>query len=299
MPETTKPKDPVPTPILLAGISVVVIAVNLPGPVAAARLAAWGATVTKVEPPSGDPLAVASPAYHRELARGQTVTRMDLKQALGQEDLHELLEGVDVLVTSHRSSALDRLGLGWADLHARHPRLCHVAIVGHAAPDDDVPGHDLTYQAALGLLEPRPGEAPRMPAVLVADLAGAERAAATALAALVHRSITGVATRHEVALSSVAADMAGPLRSGLTTPAGALGGALSAYGIYAAATGHVALAALEPHFFARLTALLGVSGTRADLEAAFATRPAHEWHEWARTHDLPLAEVVTPAQPAN
>ena len=38
------------------------LAVNLPGPAAAARLRALGARVTKVEPASGDPLALAAPA---------------------------------------------------------------------------------------------------------------------------------------------------------------------------------------------------------------------------------------------
>jgi alpha-methylacyl-CoA racemase len=271
---------------------VVSIAVNLPGPVAAARLASLGASVTKVEPPTGDPLALVCRPWYDELVRGQTVHTLDLKEEAGRARLHELLGSADLMITSHRAAGLERLGLGWADLQARHPRLCHVAIVGQPAPDDGLPGHDLTYQAAHGLLEPRPGETPEMPAVLVADLGGAERAATEALAALVHRSRTGQASRREVALTSAAAAMAAPLRHGLTTAGGLLGGALPAYGIYPAAVGHVALAALEPHFFARLTALLGVSGTRAELEAAFATRSAAEWEEWARAQDLPLTAVA-------
>ena len=48
----------------LSGVRVVTLAPNLPGPVAANRLVTLGATVTKVEPPAGDPLAVASPDYY-------------------------------------------------------------------------------------------------------------------------------------------------------------------------------------------------------------------------------------------
>jgi alpha-methylacyl-CoA racemase len=39
---------------LLHGIKIVSLALNAPGPVAGARLTNLGATVTKVEPPSGD-----------------------------------------------------------------------------------------------------------------------------------------------------------------------------------------------------------------------------------------------------
>ncbi len=45
----------------LDGVTVVSLAVNLPGPLATARLAQLGADVTKVEPPAGDPLAVGAP----------------------------------------------------------------------------------------------------------------------------------------------------------------------------------------------------------------------------------------------
>lgn len=273
----------------LSGIAVVSIATNLPGPLASSRLSALGARVTKVEPPSGDPLEQVSKAYYDELVLGQTVRVLDLKERTGRASLETLLTDADLLITASRTAALDRLGLDWDGVHNRHPRLNQVAIVGHPAPDDNRPGHDLTYQAVNGMLTPT-----AMPSVLVADLSGAERAVSEGLAAIVHRARTGEGTRREVALSSAAEAMAAPIRHRLTTPAGPLGGAFPAYGIYAAATGHVALAALEPHFLARLRELLGVSGTRVELESVFATRTAQEWQDWAQAHDLPLAAIVTP-----
>ena len=60
-------------PSPLDGIRVVTTAVNLPGPVAVARLHDLGAAVTKIEPPSGDPLAAASAAAYEELTHGQEV----------------------------------------------------------------------------------------------------------------------------------------------------------------------------------------------------------------------------------
>jgi crotonobetainyl-CoA:carnitine CoA-transferase CaiB-like acyl-CoA transferase len=280
----------------LHGVRVVSTAVNVPGPAAAARLAALGAEVVKVEPPAGDPLEAASARWYAELSAGQQVVRLDLKDPAGLGRLEDLLSGADLLLTSSRTSALDRLGLDWESLHARHPRLCHVAIVGHPAPNDDWAGHDLTYQAALGLLGTgAPGSEPRMPALLAADLAGAERAATEAVAALVARGTTGHGCRREVALSEAAEAMAAPLRHGLTAPGAVLGGGHPAYRLYAARQGHVAVACLEPHFLARLTDLLGVPPTSAnlggELAPVFATRTAAEWEAWGREHDLPLAEV--------
>ena len=280
----------------LTGVRVVSTAVNVPGPAAVARLVALGAEAVKVEPPGGDPLEAASPAWYAELSAGQQVVRLDLKDPAGCDRLEHLLAAADLLVTSSRARALERLGLGWEALHARHPRLCHLAVVGHPAPDDDLPGHDLTYQAALGLVGAgAPGDEPRMPVVLLADLAGAERAATEAVAALLQRGTTGRGTRREVALFDAAAAMAAPLRHGLTMPGAVLGGAHPGYRLYAARRGHVAVACLEPQFLTRLLELLGVPPGAGDLverlTVVFGTRTASEWQAWAREHDLPLAEV--------
>ena len=277
----------------LAGVRVVTIAINLPGPAAASRLSALGATVTKVEPPAGDFLAHGFPRYYDELLGEQAVVTLDLKSPEGLAKLHELLSEADVLITSHRTSALRRLGLGWEELHPRHPRLSQVAIAGHRAPHDEVPGHDLTYQAVNGLLAGPPGEEPRMPVILVADLTGAERAATEAVAAVLHRDRTGEGSFREVALSDAAETMAAPLRHGLTGPQGVLGGTSPAYRIYATAEGHLACAALEPHFFSRLTQLLGVSGSNEELEGAFKERTARDWEAWGAEHDVPLAAILT------
>src|SRR5262245_65251204 len=129
----------------LRHVRAVNLGTNLPGPVAAARLVELGATVTKVEPPDGDPVELVAPALYAELARGQDVVRLDLKTPDGRSELDRLLAGADVLLTSSRPSALARLGLGRDELAQRHPHLVHVAIVGRPEPEQELAGHDLTY----------------------------------------------------------------------------------------------------------------------------------------------------------
>lgn len=275
----------------LAGVRVVSMALNIPGPVAAHRLVTLGADVTKVEPPAGDQLELHAPAWYRSLHAGQTVERVDLRSDDGVERLHQILAGGDLLLTSQRAGSLRRIGLAWDDLHHRHPRLGHVAIAGFSPPDSDVPGHDLTYVARAGLVD-----APRMPRTLLADLAGAERAVSAALALLLERERSGSVGRREVALAEVAEDFAAPLRHGLTSAGGPLGGGFPGYGVYAARVGWVAVAAIEPGFQRRLCELLGLASLdRAGLERVLKTRSAEEWSLWAREHDVPLASLeMTP-----
>ena len=269
----------------LGGIQVVSLALNVPGPAAAARLCRLGAAVVKVEPPDGDPLARMCPAWYEELCAGQDVVRLDLKDAAGRASLDGLLEGADLLLTSSRPAALDRLGLSWPDLHVRFPRLVQVAIVGHAAPHQAVAGHDLTYLASTGLLMP-----PQVPRTLLADLGGAEQAVSTALALLYARERGHGAGYAQVALADVAAAFAAPLRHGLTAADGFLGGGFAGYGLYQAQEGWIAVAALEPHFWRRLTEELEASNAQ-DLARVFLTQTAQYWEAWGAARDVPLAAV--------
>jgi crotonobetainyl-CoA:carnitine CoA-transferase CaiB-like acyl-CoA transferase len=268
-------------------VRVVTLAVNVPGPGACARLLALGAEVAKVEPPAGDPLAAYSRAWYDDLARGQRVVTLDLKSEDGRAALDGMLADADLLVTAQRPGALGRLGLGWAELHARHPRLCHVAIVGHAPPDEERAGHDLTYGAVAGLVAP-----PHPPRSLFVDLASAERAVSEALAMLTARARDGVGRYALVALGTLADELAAPLRHGLTATGGLLGGGAAVYGLYRAKEGWVALAALEPVFVRRVAEEMGIDPhDRGALEAAFLARTAEEWEAWALERDIPVAAV--------
>lgn len=283
-------------PAPLAGVKVVSLAVNLPGPVAAHRFTQLGAEVIKVEPPSGDPLALAAPEYYRSLFAGQEVITADLKSDEGAGRLAGLLDGADLLVTSNRLRALAKLGLDWDSLHRRYPRLSQVAIVGHPGADADIPGHDLTYQADAGTVASSgTPPTPQIPMVPVADLGGAERAVTEGVAALFIAAKSGEGRFVEVGLAEVVEDFAATLRFGLSGPGTVLGGGYPTYGIYAAQDGHVALAAIEPHFAATLATLMGLDSpfdvTEEALTSFFATDTVEHWCTWAREHGLPLTGV--------
>lgn len=266
----------------LAGIRVVSLATNLPGPIATAQLAGMGAQVTKIEPPTGDPLAAVARGWYDELVTAQEVMVLDLKEPEDRQRFEVCLTDADVLITSMRPSALRRL-----DLHRlaeTYPALVHIEIVGHDGELAEVPGHDLTYQAVHGTLCP-----PSMPLVPVADLLGAERAVSAAVAGLLSRSRISLGGRYRIVLDD-AAHMAGAaVRHGLMGPGAPLGGALPTYRIYPTSDGYVALGAIEPHFAARVAAHFG--RTTEEIENSFAAQKTAYWEAIGRELDIPMAEV--------
>ena len=278
----------------LRGTRVVSLALNLPGPAALMRLAQLGARCTKVNPPAGDPMQHYTPEGYAQLHQGVRETALDLKDAKGQAALHKLLAGTDILLTSFRPSALVKLGLDWKTLHRRYPGLSLVQVVGAPGPLAEIAGHDLTYQAEVGLV---PGM--DLPASLFADMGGALMASEAALQAVLLQKTSGKGTLHEVALSSAAAWLALPRDWQMTTPRGAVGGAHAGYRIYPCKNGRVALAALEAHFAQRLCEAAGVKITHPVKDlfrpavhraiAAFvADKTRQQLDALAESRDIPL-----------
>ena len=278
----------------LRGLRVLSLALNLPGPAALMRLAQMGARCTKVNPPAGDPMQHYTTRGYDLLHAGVKHKTLDLKTEAGQAALHKLLPKTDVLLTSFRPSALAKLGLGWKALHQQYPALSLIEVVGAPGPLAEIPGHDLTYQAEVGLVNGMD-----LPPSLFADMGGAVMASEATLKAVITLKTTGKGTHHEVALSEAAAWLALPRQLGLTTPDGAVGGAHAGYRVYACKNGRVAVAALEPHFATRLCEAAGVTlahpvkdlfkpATRQAIEAFLASQTRVQLDKLATAKDIPL-----------
>ncbi len=272
----------------LEGLRAVTLAINIPGPVAAARLRDFGMHITKIEPPSGDPLSHIGCGWYEELCAGMETLTLDLKSTKGIAALDAHLAKADLLLTAQRPAALARLGLSRESLASRYPQLCWVGIVGYPEPRENEPGHDLNYQAKYGTVDP-----PNMPRVLIADMAGAERATQDALALLLQRERTGKAGHVYTSLSDAARDFAETVRYDITTPGGVLGGGLPNYRIYQTAQGYLACGALEMHFAQRLMAGLGIDTPDDNsFQAKFMERTAAEWEAWGIEQDIPLMAII-------
>lgn len=278
----------------LDGVRVLSLALNLPGPAALLRCRAMGATCLKLEPPGGDPMALYNRPAYAALHEGVEIRPVDLKTEAGQRQLHAELAKTDVLLTSFRPSALAKLQLDWATLQARHPALSQVAIVGAPGERAEEPGHDLTYLAESGLVT-----GTELPPTLYADMGGALLASEAVLKAMLLRSRRPGGVYLEVALNASADWLALPRTWGLTQPDGAVGGAHAGYRVYPCADGRVAVAALEPHFAARLGEAaqlhskdMMAPATHEALAAWIAQRTRAELDAMARERDVPLLTLA-------
>ena len=285
----------------LQGVRVLSLALNLPGPAALMRCRRMGATCLKLEPPSGDPMGQYKPAAYAALHEGVKVLTADLKAEDGQKVLHRELARTDVLLTSFRPSAIEKLGLGWKKLHPLYPALSHVAIVGAPGALGEAPGHDLTYMADNDLVTGLD-----LPPTLYADMGGSLMASEAVLQAVLRQRepYAGTGDPHpqgvflEVALSEAASYLGLPRAWGLTTPGSAIGGGHAGYRVYPCKDGRVAVAALEPHFAKSLCAASDVAmkdmttmfapATHEAVAAFFLTQTCGQLAKLAVEEDIPM-----------
>lgn len=148
----------------LEGVRVVEMGVWVAGPAVTGIMADWGATVIKVEPPTGDPqravfgaLGVADqngvPPFEID-NRGKRSVVLDLRDDNDMKTMMSLLADADVFVSNVRPAGLKRLGLDAESLTQKFPRLIYGIITGYglSGPDVDRPGYDIgAFWARSGL----------------------------------------------------------------------------------------------------------------------------------------------------
>lgn len=232
----------------LEGMTVVDISQQLPGPYASALLAAYGASVVKVEPPNGDPARSIDPAMFDLANSGKECLRLDLKSKEGVAHLHRLVRDADVFIEGFRPGVANRIGAGVECLSAINPALvyCSISGTGQAGPLATVPVHDLNLQGLAGLRGG--GDAIGVPWV---DLGTASMAALAIVAAWHRATANGEGCFIDVAMldTSVLWGRVKAEANERIEPT---------YGMFVTADGfEVAVAILEDHIWGRLCSAFG------------------------------------------
>ena len=193
-----------PTPSTpLKGVRILDLTSVVYGPFATRILAGLGATVIKLEPPTGDILRAIGPMRNPGMGHlflhaneGKQSLALDLKHAQGKRLALELVKTCDVFISNIRPQPLVRLGLDAPSLHAVHPRLVHVSCTGYGdeGPYAGRPAYDDLIQGASGMgrimaqyLEGDPAYAP----ITLADRVSGLHAVYAVTSALFARSQTG------------------------------------------------------------------------------------------------------------
>ncbi|PXY18729.1 CaiB/BaiF CoA transferase family protein [Prauserella flavalba] len=303
----------------LAGLRVVELAGLGPAPFAAMFLADLGADVVRVERPHAGFTMPIDPRFDT-LQRGKRTIEVDLKHPGGPAAVLALAAHADVLLEGYRPGVAERLGIGPDDCLSRNPRLIYGRMTGWGqnGPLAQRAGHDPTYQAITGSLHAigRAGGPPQLPLSLVGDFGGgAMYLVAGVLAALHEITRSG---RGQVVDAAIVDGVAHLMASPYSLLAGGawndergtnlIDSGAPFVDVYETADGrHVAVAALEPPFYAQLLGLLGLSDEdlpgqwdragwpclRARLAEVFATRTRDEWAQVFDGTDACAAPVLS------
>jgi formyl-CoA transferase/CoA:oxalate CoA-transferase len=196
----------------LSGYRILELAHLIAGPVAGMYLADMGADVIKVEQPGGgdaarfmyDPRPGGDSVVFLTVNRNKRSLALDLRRPEGRATFLALVERSDVVLEAYRGGVAERLGVDYASLGARNPRLiyCSLSAFGPSGPWRDKPGLDMLVQAMGGVMAVtgEPGGGPLLCGTPVIDTLGALMAAQGIVTALLHRERTGEGQQVDVAL---------------------------------------------------------------------------------------------------
>ena len=263
----------------LAGIRVIDYSHFLAGPYVGRCLAALGAEVIKVERPgSGDAgrqhawFVGDHSGYFLQQNMGKKGLSVNTKDPRGRALMKKLVDSADVFVENYRPGALDKLGLGYAELAETNPGLvyCSISAYGHTGPDSHRAGFGLIAEAKSGIMQMvgNPGEAPPLLRISLGDMYTGIHAVAAINAALLGRAKSGrgqhidmalydtLVSMHEYAVQcyTLSGGKEVPVQTGHDMPNSTL------YGVFRAQDGDLVIAAQVDDAWKRFAALVEETG---------------------------------------
>jgi crotonobetainyl-CoA:carnitine CoA-transferase CaiB-like acyl-CoA transferase len=314
-------------PAPLSGIRVVDLTRYVAGPLMAMTLGDLGADVIKVETVAGDPARESGPfldgesTYYMASNHSKRGIALDLRDPRGKDLLLKIIDTADVFAENFRPGTAAAMGLSYATLHARNPRLVYVSISGFGDTDAgrDMPGFDQTVQAMSGLMSVTGTDetGPLRVGIAVCDSVTAAFAAVGTLAALVERASTGEGTLVQATLMQSALAIinyqaqnalstgVAPTRNGNDHPI------MFPQGTFKAGDSAVTIASGNEKMWRKLCTVLGLDELAEDpryadnagrmqhrkelrrlLEQVLATRPAARWIELINQAGIPAGPVL-------
>ncbi len=320
----------------LSGVKVLELVKKGPGAFVTMMLADMGADVIKVEAPSpegesgsgGSPVDADARAQAANIVnRGKRSLVLDLKTKRGQEVLHALARGTDVVVEGFRPGVTARLSADYETLRIGNQRLIYCSLSGYGqdGPYRDLPGHDINYIAMAGILNliGEPGKPPIVPLNFIADFGGAAlHAVAGIVMALFARERTGTGQLVDVAYLDAALSLLAPTRvigeylaggAPVQRGTGALSGQFPYYAVYETKDAKfISIGCIEPWLWTNLCNAIDrpdliaaglqpgdftgeeseqQSWCRGELDRIFKTRSRDEWFELLARADVCVGKV--------
>jgi crotonobetainyl-CoA:carnitine CoA-transferase CaiB-like acyl-CoA transferase len=270
----------------LEGITVLDLGLAIAGPYGTQLLSDLGATVIKIN-------ALHDVYWHSNhiaysANRGKKSIALNLKDARAMAVLHELVARADVVQHNMRYEAAERLGIDWASLRKRNPRLVYCHTRGfETGPREGLPGNDQTGGCLAGVQYEDGGMArggkPLWSFTSLGDTGNGFLSAIAIVQALAHRDRTGEGqfcttsiVNAQLLVSSTA--IVRPDGTGFERPRldGLQTGFSALHRLYECADGWLCVVATEKAHAQALRRILGVTRDE-QLEERFRTKSATEW----------------------
>jgi crotonobetainyl-CoA:carnitine CoA-transferase CaiB-like acyl-CoA transferase len=281
------------------GLRVLDVSQGFAGPYAGGLLSLYGASVVKVEPPEGDWIRSIGQAYGGQTPLGVVANRgkrsiaIDLKTEGGRNVVYQLAETADVFIESFRPGVADRLGISYAEIRARNPRILYLSVsgFGQTGPGAQRPAVDTVIQANSGFMSINQGMdgVPHRAGVLIADTSTGVYAFQALAAALFARERESESEgRHiDISLMQGTAAFLAPkivefhMADGNPRPLNAPAGS------FRTSDGWLAVTLVKEHHFERLC--------RAIEQPALARDPRFETFETRAEHLDVITDIVAAA----
>ncbi|MGA9116267.1 MAG: CoA transferase [Bacteroidota bacterium] len=317
---------------MLDGIRVLDLTNVLSGPFATLHLSLLGAEVIKIENPVDGDLARKLgnvPALNERLmgtsflaqnANKKSVT-LNLKDPEAKDLFLRLVDTADVLVENFRPDVMGRLGLGYAVLAPRNPRLIYCAIsgFGQTGPDALKPAYDQIIQGLSGEMDVNGDERlhPLRAGFPVCDTVGGLNAAFALMAALYHRERTGEGQFVDVALLDSIMPLMGWVAANLLigrqapVPMGNDNFTAAPSGTFATQDGYINIAANKQEQWEAVADVLGLPALKEDprfqkrddrkknrhlltplLEESLRMKPTAVWVEELNARGVPSGAIL-------
>ena len=198
-PGTAAPQDKT-SRLPLSRFKVIDLTLARAGPSCVRTLADWGAEVIRVEPPPSDDdaeelIGRRDGSDFQNLHRNKRAITLNLKSDEGREILMRLAEQADVIVENMRPGVTKRLGVDYAAVKQRNPRIVYGSISGFGqyGPYTSRPSIDQIAQGMSGIMSVTgiPGQGPVRVGVAVTDIMAGAFLAQGMLVALLDREVSG------------------------------------------------------------------------------------------------------------
>lgn len=169
----------------LKGIRIIDFCTHGAGPAACKILADWGADVIKVEPLEGEAgrytgMVLGMRADNGENPHAELINAnkrslpLNMKTEEGKAVMDKLLSTANAFVSNYRVRALEKLGLGYEEMSAKHPHIIWAVLTGFGMKGEAAnnPGFDtVAYWARSGAMIDfcENGEVPLTPPFALGD----------------------------------------------------------------------------------------------------------------------------------